>query len=186
MGGFLAALPVIGGIIKSVIGDKSAREAADATNDAAASAQFAAEFGERSNRTWWDSLVDGLNRLPRPLFAIAVMAAVFIWPAVDMAGFLSYAQAIAVVPEGFWAIAVTIIAFFFGGRMQVLGKSFKMDAAQAAQAAAIAVAQQVAPAPDPQPVERMDDEAFADAMTNPAPMSNAAIDEWNRRRREGS
>ena len=38
--------------------------------DSAALDQFAAEFVARTQRTWWDSLIDGLNRLPRPLLAL--------------------------------------------------------------------------------------------------------------------
>jgi len=50
--------------------------------DTAALSQFAAEFVARNQRTWWDSLVDGLNRLPRPAFTCGVFA-VLIWTVRD-------------------------------------------------------------------------------------------------------
>lgn len=184
MGTILGALPVVGGIIKSVFGDKAAREAADAAYDTAASSQFAAEFQARANRTWWDSFIDGVNRVPRPCFALAIIYVVFIWPARDMAGFVAYAQAISVVPEGFWYIAIGVVGFFFGGRMQMEGRSFRMTERQIQQAKAISQ-QQEEKAASPPSTERMNDSAFSAAMASPAPLSNAAIDEWNRRRREG-
>ena len=42
--------------------------------DMASLQQFAAEFQAREGRTWWDSLVDGLNRLPRPLITLGILA----------------------------------------------------------------------------------------------------------------
>ena len=40
---------------------------ADLDRDRAVLQQFAAEFHARQNRSAWDAIVDGLNRLPRPL-----------------------------------------------------------------------------------------------------------------------
>lgn len=184
MGAFLGALPVVGGIIKSIFGDKAAREAADAANDAAAQSEFGAEFGLGNNRTWWDSLVNGINRIPRPFTAFAILYAVFVWPAWDMDSFIAYTQAISVVPEGFWYVAVIVISFYFGGRMQAESHSFQMTKGQMQQAAALAASQAATKAAAPK-LDPMDDAAFADAMADPSPLSNQAIDEWNRRRREG-
>lgn len=39
----------------------------------AALAAFAAEFRQLSKRTWFDSLIDGINRLPRPTLAFLVI-----------------------------------------------------------------------------------------------------------------
>lgn len=37
---------------------------ADIDRDVSVLNQFSSEFHERNKRTWWDSFVDGLNRLP--------------------------------------------------------------------------------------------------------------------------
>jgi Holin of 3TMs, for gene-transfer release len=42
--------------------------------DLASLEQFAAEFQPRTNATWWDSFIDGLNRVPRPLITLGVLA----------------------------------------------------------------------------------------------------------------
>lgn len=47
---------------------------ADIDRDKASLRQFAAEFHARQNRTRWDSFVDGLNRLPRPLLTIVIIS----------------------------------------------------------------------------------------------------------------
>ena len=91
--------------------------------DMATVAQFAAEFHARANRSWWDSFVDGLNRLPRPLMAIGVLG-LFAWSAVDPGPVLAVAQAWAALPEGFWVLASIIVTFYFGGRMQMKARSF--------------------------------------------------------------
>ncbi len=80
--------------------------------------QFSAEFYARSNRTWWDSFVDGLNRLPRPVLTIAVVG-FFVLAPLDPDRFLLIAKAYEAMPTGYWALLSVIIGFYFGGRMQV-------------------------------------------------------------------
>lgn len=80
--------------------------------------QFAAEFHKRSNRTRWDSFVDGLNRLPRPLLTIVVIG-FFVLAPVDPERFLLIAKAYELMPAGYWALLSVIIGFYFGGRMQL-------------------------------------------------------------------
>lgn len=86
--------------------------------DMASLQQFAAEFHAREGRTWWDSLVDGLNRLPRPLITLGVLA-FFVLAPYDPAYFLEIAKAYEVIPDGFWALLGVVVAFYFGGRMQI-------------------------------------------------------------------
>jgi len=96
--------------------------------------QFAAEFHERSNRTWWDSFVDGLNRLPRPLLTIAILG-FFILAPLDPTRFLEIAKAYELMPPGYWALLSVIIGFYFGGRMQLKSQDMavKKNAVQAAR-----------------------------------------------------
>ncbi len=98
-------------------------------HDKAALMQFAAEFQNRSNRTWWDSLVDGLNRLPRPLMAIAVLG-FFVLAPVNPEYFTKIAEAYKIVPDGYWALLSVIIGFYFGGRMQLKSQDMTMKKSQ--------------------------------------------------------
>jgi len=94
------------------------REIADIGRDLASLSQFSAEFHARQKRTWWDSFVDGLNRLPRPLLTIAVLG-FFVLAPLDPIRFLEIAKAYELMPPGYWALLSVIIGFYFGGRMQL-------------------------------------------------------------------
>jgi hypothetical protein len=86
--------------------------------DLASLQQFAAEFQPRAKSTWWDSLIDGLNRLPRPLITLSV-GAFFVLAPLDPLRFAQVARAYELMPDGFWALLSIIVAFYFGGRMRL-------------------------------------------------------------------
>lgn len=102
--------------------------------DKSAVMQYAAEFHQRDNRNWWDSFVDGLNRLPRPLMAIAVLG-FFVLAPLDPLYFMQIAKAYEVMPDGYWALLSVVIGFYFGGRMQLKSQDMtvKKNAVQAAK-----------------------------------------------------
>lgn len=79
----------------------------------AALAQMAAEF--RGGGGWFNGLVDGLNRLPRPLLAFGCMG-LLTAAMVDPVWFASRMQGLALVPDPLWALLGAIIAFYFGAR----------------------------------------------------------------------
>jgi Holin of 3TMs, for gene-transfer release len=87
-------------------------------HDLSALEQFAAEFQPRAERTRWDSFIDGLNRVPRPLITLAVLAFFLLAP-LDPLRFAQIARAYELMPDGFWALLSVIVAFYFGGRMQL-------------------------------------------------------------------
>jgi hypothetical protein len=107
---------------------------ADAELNAAVLKQFSEEFHGRANRTWWDSLVDGLNRLPRPVITFGVLS-FFVLAPMYPEKFLAIAKAYELMPDGYWALLGIIIAFYFGGRMQLKSQDMKVkgDAVQAAK-----------------------------------------------------
>ena len=86
--------------------------------DLASLQQFAAEFQPRAKSTWWDSFIDGLNRLPRPLITLSV-GAFFVLAPLDPLRFAQVARAYELMPDGFWALLSIIVAFYFGGRMRL-------------------------------------------------------------------
>lgn len=107
---------------------------ADIDRDMASLAQFSAEFHQRAQRSWWDSFVDGLNRLPRPLLTIAILA-FFVLAPLNPTKFLEIAKAYELMPAGYWALLSIIIGFYFGGRMQIKAQdmTIRKDAVQAAK-----------------------------------------------------
>jgi hypothetical protein len=154
--------------------------------DMAALTQFAAEFSARENRTWWDSFADGLNRIVRPLFALAAffsMIAIPIWP--ERA--LYVAEALAAMPNGYWFLVGTIITFYFGGRMQVKSQDFKIRAGAVEAAKNIAAARRELAVSASVQEETVDEDAYKALLADDAAaLPNWAIAEWNRRNKDGA
>lgn len=96
------------------VGDKAAREGHQHDAYIAAMNQFAAEAA-RERKTWFDALVDGLNRLPRPLIAFGVIG-LFVYAMADPIGFAASMQGVALIPEPMWWIFAAVVSFFFGAR----------------------------------------------------------------------
>jgi len=141
--------------------------------DLASLQQFAAEFHERAGRTWWDSLVDGLNRLPRPLITLGILGFFVLAPLAPVR-FLEIAQAYQMMPDGFWALLGIIIAFYFGGRMQLKGQDM------AVKGGALAVAREILA------IRRAEQQQEQSPASPPpaspasalAPATNRVIEEW--------
>ena len=99
----------------------------DAARAQAALAQFAAELGgEKKSR--FDSVIDGLNRVPRPAMALGTLG-LFIAAMVDPIWFASRMQGIALVPEPLWWLLGAIVGFYFGARHQAKGQAFQRSIA---------------------------------------------------------
>lgn len=80
----------------------------------AAHASHTAEF-QYGRGGWFDSFVNGLNRLPRPLLALGTLG-LFGYAMGDPAGFALRMQALAQVPEPLWWLLGAVVAFYFGAR----------------------------------------------------------------------
>lgn len=80
----------------------------------AALSQLGAEFGQ-SGGTWFDSAVNGLNRLPRPFLALGTVG-LFVYAMIDPAGFSQRMVGLNAVPEPLWWLLGAVVAFYFGAR----------------------------------------------------------------------
>ena len=106
-----------GGVVESVrkgigmfTGDKAEKEKSDSAENIATIGQFAAEF-QVENRTMFDSLIDGLNRLPRPAIVTMVIA-YFNLSWVDSIQFQIINKGLDTIPNDMWVIAIAIISFY--------------------------------------------------------------------------
>jgi len=133
----LQAIPLIGGLWKTVFGDKDKTNNYAHTEKMAVYDQFAKEFG--NSKTWWDSLIDGLNRLPRPIMTFGIVW-LFYYCITQPEDFTVSATALQAMPEPGWWLLGIIITFWFGGKVP---KDF---AKYQVQAGAVDVAKQVAQA----------------------------------------
>ncbi|MDR5651870.1 holin family protein [Ruixingdingia sedimenti] len=121
IGGMIGAAPAvaaIGAAVRDVAGAFSphATRAMELSAGAqqAALAQHAAEFG-LARGGWFDGVVNGLNRLPRPLLALSTIG-LFAYAMADPPGFARRMVALAQVPEPLWWLLGGIVSFYFGAR----------------------------------------------------------------------
>lgn len=80
----------------------------------AALAQHRVEFGAIRPGVF-DRLVNGLNRLPRPMLALGTLG-LFIYAMVDPVGFAARMEGLAYVPQPLWWLLGAIVSFYFGAR----------------------------------------------------------------------
>jgi hypothetical protein len=202
-----AAIPMIGDLVKGVGGAvtdvahvwkedaetgaqrRHAETMAVTEQDMATLQQFAKEFSARRGG-WWDSFVNGLNRLPRPLITFGILSMFVIaplWPE----RFVLIAQGWQLIPEGAWALLGVVIAFYFGGRMQLKSQDFALTKAQLEASKRIIAMRRdpLAPAeedrgrPDPAADEAREEQPLPDSRASGVTASsNRVIEEWRRRR----
>ena len=136
-------MAVIGDVVRAVFGEGRnvvaetaevfrVNAEAEAQRDAAAShaalAQFATEFAG-ARQGGFDRLVDGLNRLPRPMMAFGVLG-LFASAMISPEWFTARMQGIAYVPEPLWWLLGAIVSFYFGARHQAKGQEFRRSVAE--------------------------------------------------------
>ena len=135
-----------------------------AAAQSAALKQFAQEFG-RPSSGWFDRMIDGLNRLPRPILAFGTIG-LFVYAMTDPLHFARRMVGLNAVPEPLWWLLGAVVTFYFGSRethyfrnrQVTIPPEFLPEAALSAP---------VPPAADP---------TEADAQDNPA------LDDWRRTR----
>lgn len=76
--------------------------------------EYSDEFGSASVG-WFDSLVNGLNRLPRPLLAFGTIG-LFVYAMADPHAFALRMVGLNAVPEPLWWLLGAVVAFYFGAR----------------------------------------------------------------------
>jgi hypothetical protein len=64
---------------------------------------------------WFDRVVNGLNRLPRPLLAFGTIG-LFVYAMVDPTRFAQRMVGLNAVPEPLWWLLGAVVAFYFGAR----------------------------------------------------------------------
>jgi len=64
---------------------------------------------------WFDRLINGLNRLPRPMLALGTIG-LFVFAMVDPVAFSHRMVGLDAVPEPLWWLLGAIVSFYFGAR----------------------------------------------------------------------
>ncbi|HYE49432.1 MAG TPA: 3TM-type holin [Azospirillaceae bacterium] len=193
LGKFLlgGGVQAIGDTVAKFTGDKVQQEGNRHEEVMAFEDRVTAETMAGYQRTsWWDSFVDGINRLVRPVFTFGT-AGLFVWAAYDPITFTASMTALQLIPDPLWVILGTVVVFWFGGRALEGLKAPAMDPAkvktvmsQIQQIRAMAPAAPVHVPDSATPV--VTPELYKSAMQDvEKPLENSVILEWNRRRRQG-
>ena len=80
----------------------------------AALTQHGAEF-QHGRTGGFDRLMNGLNRLPRPMLALGTLG-LFVYAMLDPLAFAARMRGLAYVPEPLWWLLGAIVSFYFGAR----------------------------------------------------------------------
>lgn len=80
----------------------------------AALQQLGDEYGHPA-LGWFDRMVNGLNRMPRPLLAFGTLG-LFVYAMIDPDAFARRMVGLNAVPEPLWWLLGAIVAFYFGAR----------------------------------------------------------------------
>lgn len=102
----------IGGIF-TPNAEASAQRAAQRAHGA--QQQYSAEFRGPERKSWFNALIDGLNRLPRPVMAFGTIW-LFIHAMRDPIAFGEKMVGLALMPDPLWWLLSAIVSFFFGAR----------------------------------------------------------------------
>lgn len=102
------------GVAEVFVPSATKRMELSAQAQAAALEQFGDEFSNTS-ASWFDRLVNGLNRLPRPLLAFGTIG-LFVYAMMDPADFALRMVGLNAVPEPLWWLLGAVVAFYFGAR----------------------------------------------------------------------
>lgn len=126
------AIPNIGGWTKTVAGDQAARDATAAQENVATKEEFGKEFSYPvgAARTWFDVLMDGVNRVPRPAMALGLIG-IFVWTCADPPSASRAFVALALIPDALWTVFYMVVGFYFTSRLleKVDFKTYKVDKA---------------------------------------------------------
>lgn len=76
--------------------------------------QYGTEF-VLAREGWFDSLINGVNRLPRPILALGTVG-LFVFAMMDPITFADRMQGLAYVPDPLWWLLGAVVSFYFGAR----------------------------------------------------------------------
>lgn len=102
------------GVAETFVPSATKRMELSAEAQMAALNQLGAEF-ENPSAGWFDQLVNGLNRLPRPMLAFGTIG-LFVYAMCDPQAFALRMVGLNAVPEPLWWLLGAVVAFYFGAR----------------------------------------------------------------------
>ena len=102
------------GVAETFVPNATRRMELSAEAQMAALRQLGEEYGHPA-LGWFDRLVNGLNRMPRPMLAFGTLG-LFVYAMVDPVRFSERMVGLNAVPEPLWWLLGAVVAFYFGAR----------------------------------------------------------------------
>jgi hypothetical protein len=102
------------GVAETFVPNATRKMELSAEAQMAALRQLGEEYGHPA-LGWFDRMVNGLNRLPRPMLAFGTLG-LFVYAMVDPASFAARMVGLNAVPEPLWWLLGAVVAFYFGAR----------------------------------------------------------------------
>jgi hypothetical protein len=104
-------------LTRTIFGDAVRRDSNSHDENIAVHEEHSKSYSyDAKNRNWWDSFIDGVSRLPRPMLTFGVVW-MFGLAYVDPEHFTVMMTAIETVPQPLWQAFSIILVFWFGGRL---------------------------------------------------------------------
>ena len=122
------------GVAETFIPNATRKMELSAEAQMAALRQLGEEYGLPSTG-WFDRLVNGLNRLPRPMLAFGTLG-LFVYAMVDPVRFSARMVGLNAVPEPLWWLLGAVVAFYFGARETYYFRNRQVPTVAAAAAGA--------------------------------------------------
>ena len=94
--------------------NKTKEELAVRAQAMASLGQYGVEF-TNTNNGWFDSFINGINRLPRPIMALGTVG-LFVFAMANPTDFATRMQGLAYVPDPLWWLLGAVVSFYFGAR----------------------------------------------------------------------
>jgi len=108
----------VGGAVESVAEvftvNKTKAELAFRAQAVASLGQYGAEY-TNAGSGWFDSFINGINRLPRPILALGTVG-LFVFAMANPEDFATRMQGLAYVPDPLWWLLGAVVSFYFGAR----------------------------------------------------------------------
>lgn len=176
LAGIGTILQAASGIIGKIFGNKEEKEKHLHSEIESIQEGYQAEFLAPEKQSLFNIFVDGANRLVRPTCTYGIIA-LFIWAVVDPVEYSITMQAVTLIPEMLWWVFLTIIAFWFGGRLLEKANVGSVKPPSIEQVKEVVVLRNKMSS-----MGKQEDTLAAELKDTKKPLTNAAILEWNKQR----
>jgi len=143
----------------------------------ASTQQFGAELATPKT-SWFGRMIDGLNRLPRPMIAFGVIG-LFVFAGISPVEFAVFMNGIALIPEMLWLLIMAVVTYYFAARELQYKRDAKTSVRPEQIEEFVQNVTRIRSISEIKPLEADLPDADFDDVIGSDEESNSIIDEWN-------